>query len=213
MSGAPGAYPGPEALELLERILNEKEYIAVLKYCNAHHLESDSEVLFLVAMLKVFAHVFGDICHIIKVADAIRGQFEAICNTIEFNLHDALSDELGSVRTEIGRIDGLLATHATHFEVLSERLALLTEEIRSATRNAENVFSGYQSRGDKSKGSTLSEMIYNQARVDVDKRAARLESNFAGHVTELIESKLRNTNYLVAGMLVLQLVIILVLLT
>ncbi len=209
MSGGNGAGRRKTAEELLRQLLTEPEHMAVLDYARDHGLERDSAVLFLVAMLKVFAFVFDRQLRAIEIAEAGT---------------DGL---LAATRQASTRLDALLAEKHTLFAEMMEqnleRMAYYTGEMRGAigevritrdelekvNKEAVGTFRAYKRLADDGTGTALSQLFQKHALEALDRRVPFYDDTIRLLIIETVTgAAARATMMLGAGLLILLLVVI-----
>ncbi len=211
MSTSAKSNPQPDAGDVLADLLSKEEYIAVLKYCVANNLDSDSEVLFIVATLKIFSHLFNSMLHTVELANQGRKNIEASTLLAEQRMRDTLTKGLASLRLEISRAEETMARHADRFAKVGAEMSSLYTNLLGAKNDAENAFAAYNKLKGDVDGTTLSQMVYEQANAALDKRLTTFDKTFSVHINDMIESASRETTFLVAASLFCQVIVGLIL--
>jgi len=197
------------AEELLRQLLTEPEHVALLDYAREHGLERDSAVLFLVAMLKVFAFVFDRQLRAIEIAEAG-------------------TDHLLAATQQAGnRLDTLLiGKHALFTEMMEqnlERMAYYTGEMRAAigevritkdelekiNKEAVGTFRAYKRLADDGTGTALSQLFQKHALEALDRRVPFYDDTIRLLIVETTtRAAARATMMLGGGLLILLLVVL-----
>lgn len=209
MTDGNGAGRRKTAEELLRQLLTEPEHMAVLEYARDHGLERDSAVLFLVAMLKVFAFVFDRQLRAIEIAEAG-------------------TDGLLAATQQAGtRLDALLTQkHALFAEMMEqnlERMAFYTGEMRAAigevritkdelekiNKEAVGTFRAYKRLADDGTGTALSQLFQKHALEALDRRVPFYDDTIRLLIIDTVTgAAAKATMMLGAGLLILLLVML-----
>lgn len=213
MSGGKGDGEAPEALDLLAKILPKDDYILVLRYCQDHKLETDSEVLFLVALLKVFAGLHGEILRAIATAQEGCKDMEAAAILAEQNIRETVAEELRHLQKAFAAFDQTMAMHISHFELLAAEITGLKGEMQDTMNDAHAAFSAYQRLKDETSGFTLSQIFYDQARSALQQQVPIMGRSLATITTELVQDETRKLTMFFAGLLLLQVITLIVMLS
>ncbi len=209
MSTGDGAGRRKTAEELLRQLLTEPEHVALLDYAREHGLERDSAVLFLVAMLKVFAFVFDRQLRAIEIAEAgtdnllaatqqagnrldtlLIGKHELFAEMMEQNL-DRMSYYTGEMRAAMGEV------------------RVTKDELEKINKEAVGTFRAYKRLADDGTGTALSQLFQKHALEALDRRVPFYDDTIRLLIIETITGAVaRATMMLGGGLLILLLAIL-----
>ncbi len=204
MSAGVGTGRDTAAQDLLARLLTEQEHIAVLRYSQSHNLESDNEVFFLVAMLKVFALAHDQMLHTIAVAEEGRKDIEATVILAEQNLRETFETEIGRLRITIADAGNMMGIHLHQLSAAMGEMKPLRQELERAARDARIAFNAYQRLKDEEGGLTLARMFHDQAQKALDRSVPYLEDTIRTQIVKTVARETRVTSLLIAASFLLQ---------
>lgn len=208
MNARTGAKIGnSSAQELLERLLSDDELIAVLRYANDRKLDSDSEVYFLVSLLKVFAYAYDRMEHTVRVAEKGREDIEAAVYSCEQSICDTIADQMTMLNGVIANITRTMAFHANQFAGLTSEMKTLEKDLRGIIRDADGAFQLYDELKDRGSNSTLSRLFYDQVKAALDRQTPYFEDS----IRMLIARESRKTLIFVGASFVVQVLLIVLL--
>lgn len=130
---ARGPSGGKTADELVEALLDQDEYRAVLRYALDNGLHKDDTVLFMVGMLKVFAYVWDRLGELARILDLRVESFREETRLAEERLAETVGDHvklLHKIMDDhvklIGHSAGQINFAAGEMKVLHEQMTLVT---------------------------------------------------------------------------------------
>lgn len=193
--------PGSKtAEELLAALLTGAEHVAVLQFAKDRGLDRDSEVFFMVALLKVFAFILERMLDAVAASAQGRADIEATINAGFAKFHEQLQLDLNALYSTITQSTDTIGVALNRCHEAIGAVREFKDDLRTAIRDAEKAYEAYENLQSQTFGGSLSSVFQRQAERALDAQMpmfnAKLEELFLDMV-EKVDRRTRYTNFAV----------------
>lgn len=186
MSGAEKTGGDKTAEELLAALLTEREQIMVLEYSKANALESDNAVFFLVALLKIFAHVYDEMKDIVALSAKGREQIERTVKVEIQRIESALISHAEMLQTVSQDTTTRIAFHTNQLVFATGEMEAIRKQLETTVRDANEAFTAFEHlKGDIDEPS-LSRLFQDRMIAALDKRVPIYDQVFRVEMLDMI---------------------------
>lgn len=177
---------GKTAEELLFALLTERERIMVLEYAIAHNLESDDAVFFMVALLKIFAHVNDRMLATVATAEQGRRDIEYATKVAVGRIDAVLTTKFAAVERVATDVTERMAFHTSEIRGATGEMKILREQLAGTVTDTREAFAAYEHLKGNVKVPTLSRLFHDRMLAALDKRVPVYDQVFRQQMLETI---------------------------
>ena len=172
--------------DLVEALVDKDEYRAVLQYARLHNLERDNAVLFMVAMLKVFAYVYD---RLVAQADLMQLRISALMeesHSAEQRFATKVGEHVALLQRLMRDHVGTLGSQTAQMTIAVGEMKVLREQLEKVTQDAERTLAALEGLKDSSDVASLTKLIDQRLTAALSRRVAATDEVFRERMLDII---------------------------